>query len=166
MMQGVLDRFLFSVLVAGTFAAAGGILFAVVRQWMGARLRRDRSAQGVTSSNPVLLYFWSAGCSQCKPQEAQIEQARAVLEGRGTSLQVRKIDAVQEKGLAKSMRVMTLPTTILIDQHGKVIAWNPGLTPSRSIVDQYQRLAGVHGDSARPPGPHRDSEEDAVVLRM
>lgn len=160
-MDGIVDRLLFSALVAGVFVAGAGILLPTFRVWMRARLRRHALPPAVTSSGPALLYFWSAGCAQCRPQEVQIEEAQAVLARRGRTLQVRKVDAVEEKGLAKSMHVMTLPTTIVLDEQGVVAAWNPGLTPSRRIVDQFQRLAGAYGhradgESDRPQGSIRE----------
>jgi thioredoxin-like negative regulator of GroEL len=86
------------------------------------------------------LYFWSAGCAQCRPQERQIEQAKAMLQKAGKLFTVLKLNALEEQQLASSMHVMTVPTTVLLDEKGNVAAWNPGLTEWRTIVDQYRTI--------------------------
>jgi thioredoxin-like negative regulator of GroEL len=91
-----------------------------------------------SSGIPVLLYFWSTGCTQCLPQEQQVALAKATLEREGKILEVRKFNALEEPGLVKAMRVMTVPTVVLLGPQGEVAAWNPGLTPAGKIVAQYK----------------------------
>jgi thioredoxin-like negative regulator of GroEL len=93
------------------------------------------------TGKPVLLYFWTSDCAQCKPQERQIEKAITGLRQSGKILRVQKYNAFEELKLAKEMQVMTVPTTVLLDSQGKIAAWNPGLTTSRKIVEQYQTIA-------------------------
>lgn len=92
------------------------------------------------SSDPTLLYFWSDGCAQCAPQERQIEQAKQTLAHSGRSLTVVKLNALEEEKLASSLNVMTVPTTVLLDTEGNVSAWNPGLTPMRKLVEQFETI--------------------------
>jgi len=40
--------------------------------------------------------------------------------------------------LAKEMQVMTVPTTILLDSHGSIAAWNAGLTQTQKIIEQFE----------------------------
>ena len=94
----------------------------------------------VMSQHPTLLYFWSAGCAQCKPQEYHIEQAKSILSSDGRPLHVLKLNAVEELDLAKALQVATVPTTIFIDTRRKVTAWNPGLTQARTLVEQYRNI--------------------------
>jgi hypothetical protein len=91
---------------------------------------------------PELLYFWTNECTLCKPQELQIAQARRILERSGVKLRVRRINAHEDAALVHSMGVMTVPTTVVLDQEGKVSAWNPGLTSARRIVHQMGGVAG------------------------
>jgi thioredoxin-like negative regulator of GroEL len=89
------------------------------------------------TGNPLLLYFWTSDCAQCKPQERQIERAQTVLEQSGRTLKVQKFNALEEHAFAKLMNVMTVPTTVLLNSRGNVTTWNPGLTPADTIVKQY-----------------------------
>jgi hypothetical protein len=55
-------------------------------------------------------------------------------------LNVHKYNALEELALAKEIQVMTVPTTVLLDSQVGIAAWNPGLTPSRKIVEQVQTI--------------------------
>jgi thiol-disulfide isomerase/thioredoxin len=99
--------------------------------------RKKRLPVTVETGKPILLYFWTSDCAQCKPQERQIERAQAILQQSGKTLKIQKFDALEEHVLAKLMNVMTVPTTVLLNSHGNVTIWNPGLTPADTIVKQY-----------------------------
>ena len=105
------------------------------------RSQRRRLPTKFMFAKPALLYFWTPECSQCKPQERQIEKAIIGLRQLGKVLKVHKYNALEELVLAKEMQVMTVPTTVLLDSQGRIAAWNPGLTPSRKIVEQYQTIS-------------------------
>jgi thiol-disulfide isomerase/thioredoxin len=90
------------------------------------------------TGKPVLLYFWTSDCAQCKPQERQIEKAITGLRQSGKTLEVQKYNALEEQRLAKKMQVMTVPTTILLDSKGSVTAWNAGLTQAQKLVKQFE----------------------------
>ena len=95
--------------------------------------------QGIfKTGKPVLLYFWTSDCAQCKPQERQIEKAIAGLRQSGKILEVQKYNALEELVLAKEMQVMTVPTTVLLDSQGAVTAWNAGLTQAQKLVEQFE----------------------------
>lgn len=101
------------------------------------RSRKKRLPINIETGKPVLLYFWTSHCAQCKPQERQIERAQAVLQKSGRTLKVQKLNALEEQALAKLMRVMTVPTTVLLNSQGDVTTWNPGLTNANTIIKQY-----------------------------
>jgi thiol-disulfide isomerase/thioredoxin len=127
------EIFLACILVIKSFGAYSG--------WKVRSLsRRIKLPLKIRNGKPVLLYFWTSQCAQCRPQEQQIERAKAVLQKSGKTLNVQKLNALEEQPLAKLMNVMTVPTTVLIDSKGNVTAWNPGLTQARIIVEQYSSL--------------------------
>ena len=127
------EIFLACILVIKSFGAYSG--------WKVRSLsRRIKLPLNNETGKPMLLYFWTSDCTQCKPQERQIERALAVLRQSGKTLKVQKFDALEDHVLAKLMNVMTVPTTVLIDSQGNVTAWNPGLTQARKIVEQYSSL--------------------------
>jgi thioredoxin-like negative regulator of GroEL len=94
----------------------------------------------IEKGRPVLLYFWTSDCAQCKPQERQIERAQALLHQSGKTLKVQKLNALEEQILAKHLNVMTVPTTVLLNSQGIVTTWNPGLTNANTIIKQYLAL--------------------------
>jgi hypothetical protein len=141
MIPGVFERLLASLLFTAIFA----VLVKSIG-FFGRRRARKQSVDlplpaGATAAEPTLLYFWSTGCSQCTPQERQIEQAQAALLETGKAFTLLKVNALEEHQMAKKMHVMTVPTTVLVDLQGKVAARNPGLTPWRKIVEQYHNLS-------------------------
>lgn len=137
MIQIIVERLLFTVLLSGIFAGGTVVFIAGSRRYVRSRIAKNRFKGFVDSPNPTLIYFWSANCGQCHPQELQIEKARVEMCRNGKGLAVRKVDALAEKELAKTLHVMTVPTTVLVDADGRLIAWNPGLTKSEKIVDQF-----------------------------
>ena len=100
---------------------------------------------------PILLYFWTLECSQCKVQEREIDQAVETLRQAGTSVEVRRLNAHEDTQLVKNLHVMTVPTTVLLDVRGTVIAWNPGLTGARRIVGQYLDVKPISRTSKTSP---------------
>ena len=127
------EIFLACILVIKSFGAYSG--------WKVRSLsRRIKLPLNNETGKPMLLYFWTTDCAQCKPQEQQIERAQDVLQKSGKTLNVQKLNALEEQPLAKLMNVMTVPTTVLIDSKGNVTAWNPGLTTADTIVKQYPAL--------------------------
>lgn len=136
----IIERLLSSLLFIAGFAVLVKS-FGLFRQWSAKRHSLAHILpSGMKISEPTLLYFWSAGCAQCTPQERQIGQAQAVLFDEGRSINVMKVNALEDRTLAEEMNVMTVPTTVLVDARGNVKAWNPGLTQSRTIIDQALAL--------------------------
>ncbi|MCX6121734.1 MAG: thioredoxin family protein [Ignavibacteriales bacterium] len=112
--------------------------FGAYSEWkLRLRSRKQQLSMNIEKDKPVLLYFWTSDCSQCKLQERQIERAQAVLHQSGKTLEVQKLNAFEEQALAKHMNVMTVPTIVLLNSQGNVTTWNPGLTYADTIIKQY-----------------------------
>jgi len=137
-MSTVVERLLFTVAVAGTFAAGAAAFVSGYRRKVDTLLGGIQIKDVLDSTLPTLIYFWSANCAQCQPQERQIEKARRELSQAGKSFAIRKVDALAETKLAKSLHVMTVPMTVLVSADGRIIAWNPGLARSETIVEQFK----------------------------
>lgn len=95
------------------------------------------------SDSPRLLYFWTEECVQCRVQEREIERALERLDRSGRLLTVNKLNAHQEKALTEKLRVMTVPTTVLLSSAGSVVGWNPGLTKASRIVEEYSKAVSA-----------------------
>ncbi len=140
-MHPSLDRLLFSMLILGGFVVAAKAVGAINRHLVRARGGRGGRLNRFAGGTPTLMYFWTNDCALCVPQERQIEQARAALERQGRRLQVRKVNAMEEDELVRAMNVMTVPTTVMLDGKGRVVAWNPGLREAQKLVSQFEKAA-------------------------
>jgi thiol-disulfide isomerase/thioredoxin len=135
MTQIIIQRTLISFIVFLIFPLAVKS-YSAYNEWK-LRSRKRRLPINIETGKPVLLYFWTSQCAQCKPQERQIEQAQTILQQSGKTLIVHKLNAIEEQSLAKLMRVMTVPTTVLLNSQGNVTTWNPGLTNANTIIKQF-----------------------------
>ncbi len=138
MYQLILERIILSAAFFTVFIAIAGTFVVIHRRRVQSGSGIDSLASIVVADTPTLLYFWTTSCGQCKPQEREIERVRATLQKEGRTLAVHKVNALQDLELAKSMRVMTVPTTVLLDVQGKVAAWNAGFAPALKILDQVK----------------------------
>ncbi len=140
-MHASLDRFLLSILVMTAFALATKAIAAMNRRTVRSRSQNGGLLEQLAGGTPTLLYFWTRDCALCAPQERQIEQARSALARAGRRLQVQKINAIEDNVLVKRMNVMTVPTTVVLDGRGNVVAWNPGLREAGKLISQFEDAA-------------------------
>lgn len=75
-------------------------------------------------SLPSILYFTGASCTIC--HTAQKPALRTLADGLDERIEVREIDIAVEPALARQYRVMSLPTTIVLDAAGQVTDINVG----------------------------------------
>jgi thiol-disulfide isomerase/thioredoxin len=136
----IISRILASFIIIFVFVLAVKAYGTFTRMRVRSRLRRRQSGVHIETGIPVLVYFWASHCAQCKPQERQIEQAQALLQKAGRTMNVQKFNALENQALAKIMNVMTVPTTVMLNSNGNVTTWNPGLTPADTIIKQFLAL--------------------------
>jgi len=133
-----MQRLVISAIILSVFIGSGKT-YCFYKKWKISTHSTRKYLQGIfKTGKPVLLYFWTSDCAQCKPQERQIEKAIAGLRQSGKILEVQKYNALEELVLAKEMQVMTVPTTVLLDSQGAVTAWNAGLTQAQKLVEQFE----------------------------
>ncbi len=125
----MIERLALVLLLVGA-AVAAYYLFRM------AHIRRMRPA--APAGLPTLLYFRSDTCAVCPTQGRFVNEVAATWDGR---LRVQTIDAALETELTSQFQVFTLPTTILLDEQGKVSAVNYGLTDSSKLSRQLHGVA-------------------------
>jgi len=95
-----------------------------------------------TSSNNVspirILAFSSADCTQC--HQLQEPALQKVIETYGEQVSVVEVDAPNQPELAQRYRVLTLPTTVLLDAAGRAHAVNYGFANSKKLLAQVSDL--------------------------
>lgn len=125
----MLDRLLITLMIAGGLALAW-----LVWQWVKVRLARSISPGDEATGKPTLLYFSGPYCAICKVQQTPIiEQIAATFTD---AVEVKRVDVTQSPDLASKYRVLTLPTTIVIDPQGQVTHINYGVTPQTKLESQ------------------------------
>jgi thioredoxin-like negative regulator of GroEL len=140
MLMLILQRILITIASFLLFGAAVLFYRTFQRKRIRARVQHNHLPATIIRGEPALLYFWTQGCSQCRPQEKIIEQAQSVLQSQGQSVKVYKYNALQEEALSQQLHIVTVPTTVLVDANGDIAAWNPGLTQTKKLIHQILTL--------------------------
>lgn len=105
-------------------------------RWRTARLRRgsarDVQARLGALRTPLVVAFTTPECVPCRTmQHPALEELQRRHPG---SVAVREVDAAQSPDLADRFGIMTVPSTVVIDRGGRVVAINYG-------VARWERLA-------------------------
>jgi thioredoxin 1 len=125
----MLDRVIITLVIAGGLSLL----------WLGwqvykSRLRRAIQPIGIAGGKPTLLYFTGDYCAACKFQQTPIVETLAAKLGGAIAVQTYNVSVHPD--LADRYRVLTLPTTIVLDQQGQVRHLNYGLTPADRLEAQ------------------------------
>jgi hypothetical protein len=119
------------------------------RRFVEAQRRRALAATPIVSglndgdANPSLslvhiLAFSSADCRQC--HELQIPALQRVLDARGSKVSVAEVDAPNSPDLTQRFRVLTLPSTVVMDAAGRAHAVNYGFANTQRLLDQVDEV--------------------------
>ena len=85
-----------------------------------------------------ILAFSSADCRQC--HEMQIPALQRVLDARGSKVSVAEVDAPNSPDLTQRYRVLTLPSTVVMDASGRAHAVNYGFANTQRLLDQVDEV--------------------------
>ena len=126
-------------------AAIGGVALLLRIQKGGQRelVGTVVETTGPGSRLPSILYFTGESCTIC--HTAQRPALRALAAGIDPAIKIREIDIAVEPDLARRYRVMSLPTTIVLDGNGQVTDINVGFANGevlhRQLVDAGMPVA-------------------------
>lgn len=119
----------------------GGLGLYSLYNWI---LARRTSHNLLTDLGPIrpgafiLVYFTAPTCAPCKTiQRPAIEKLGKLL---GSALQVIEIDASQRPEIASRWGVLSVPTTFVIDPHGKVRNINHGVARAEKLLMQIHQV--------------------------
>jgi thioredoxin-like negative regulator of GroEL len=85
-----------------------------------------------------ILAFSSADCRQC--HELQIPALQRVLDVRGSKVSVAEVDAPNSPELTQRYRVLTLPSTVVMDAQGRAHAVNYGFANTQRLLEQVDEV--------------------------
>lgn len=133
-----------ALIVAGVALLAWGTV-AVVRAYAAARKRLVMAAApdealGVAEGVRVLA-FSSEDCSPC--HTLQRPALNRLLDERQGKVSVVEIDAPSSPDLAQRYAVLTVPTTVVLDETGKARAINYGFAPLAKLLTQVDEALSV-----------------------
>jgi len=121
--------------------------------WSGRRFveaQRRRALAAVPLSSPGdtnadaslslvrILAFSSDDCRQC--HEMQIPALQRVLDARGSMVSVAEVDTPNSPDLAQRYRILTLPSTVIMDAAGRTHAVNYGFANTQRLLDQVDEV--------------------------
>jgi hypothetical protein len=85
-----------------------------------------------------ILAFQSEDCRQCHTLQAPA--LKRLLETCGDTVVVMEIDAPDAPELTQHYRVLTLPTTVVLDASGNARAVNYGFAPTQRLLEQVNSI--------------------------
>jgi len=139
------------IMRVGMLLLVGLLVWAIV--WYGRRFveKRRRAAlaalpfvdnQSVAADSQQalirILAFMSEDCRQCHQMQTPVLQR--VVEARGERVYVEEIDAPGSPELTQRYKVLTVPTTVVLDARGYVHAINYGFANTQKLLEQVDAL--------------------------
>ena len=131
----MIERVLLALFIGAVAFSLYHLLLWVQRRRAGLNAAPHVASQPAESGHAKLLYFRSKQCGTCAAQALYLDQ----LDAPHRAL-IQPIDAVQQPDVARQYSVMTLPTTIVVDNQGRVRHINPGLTNPFKLTRQLDAL--------------------------
>jgi thiol-disulfide isomerase/thioredoxin len=94
---------------------------------------------------PRILYFTGENCTVCHvAQRPALRRLRDAV----ADLDVREIDVAADPRAARAYRVMTLPTTVVLDGGGRVTAVNAGFASEATLRTQLESARVLAAENA------------------
>ena len=116
-------------------ALVGGVALVLRLQQGGQRELVGKALEPSASRDrPSILYFTGESCTIC--HTAQRPALRALAADIDPDIEIREIDIAVEPDLARRYRVMSLPTTIVLDTAGLVTEINVGFASGEVLRRQ------------------------------
>ena len=120
----------------------GWLLYRLVSRTLLIRVHDSARESGLFSpGKPAILYFTTPDCAICKSM--QRPALMRLKEKMGDWLQVVEIDAYEKPELAKEWKVLSVPTTFIIDAKGNPRQVNYGATPAEKLFEQLNKVESI-----------------------
>ena len=101
--------------------------------------------QGKTANKPLLLFFRTRWCYQCKEMKRRVFRKQDVADLMKNRFLLVDVDIGKEKRLQEIYRITYVPTTVFLDQNGKRIMDLKGFVPhSRFLLALKYIAEGAH----------------------
>ena len=133
-----------AALILGLAAGALAVQRSRQRRLVGTIRLSGAGVQG-EAGTPDILYFTGENCTICHvAQRPALERLRGLID----DVDIREIDVAEDRGAARTYRVMTLPTTVVLDPSGLATAVNAGFAGESTLRDQVLAARAALGHPA------------------
>jgi hypothetical protein len=103
---------------------------------------RDSAVDTYAGDTAVrILAFSSADCHQC--HQLQTPALQRVAAVRGNNVTVLEVDAPASPALTQRFRVLTVPTTVILDAVGRAHAVNYGFANTQRLLEQVDEVLAM-----------------------
>ncbi|MGH2607158.1 MAG: thioredoxin family protein [Anaerolineales bacterium] len=134
----MLERLGLALLIVGVGLAA---YYGWTRLWLARKARDTLGLPDFNPGRPAVLYFTAPGCLPCQTvQRPALNELMARWDGR---LQVLEVDAIEHPDLADSWGVLAVPTTFVIDSHGRPRRVNHGVARLDRLSAQLSEIGEI-----------------------
>ena len=99
---------------------------------------RIQPVEILTTGRPALLYFSADYCAPCRLQQTPIVDRLSAQWGHLVT--ITKCDVTKQPELALRYKILTLPTTVVLDEQGQVVHLNYGVTPEARLEMQLKQV--------------------------
>lgn len=125
---------LLAPVIAAAVLGAAAVVLALQRR--SQRRLIGRAAPYASGTAPTVLSFTGESCTICHVAQ---RPALARLCEQLPDLDVREVDVAREPETARAFRVMTLPTTVVLDVRGQIVAVNAGFASDTVLRRQVEQ---------------------------
>jgi thioredoxin-like negative regulator of GroEL len=129
---------LLAPLIAVAVLLVVGLMLAAQRSRQRALVGRVVRRDAASAGTPSILFFTGATCHVC--HTAQKPALATLTAALGSQVAIHEIDVGRHPDVARAYRVMTLPTTVLLDPEGVVSDINVGFAPAETLRRQLNSL--------------------------
>jgi len=143
-----MDRFFFPGWLFRIIIAVGIFSFGLFVYWLFNQFSKTKLSNNTKDNpfnldgRPTILYFTTPDCVPCKTvQQPALKKLEDQLGN--TNLQIVRVDATEDPILARQWIVMSVPTTFIIDQHGRVKHINHGVANFEKLHRQLSAIKNI-----------------------
>jgi len=130
--------------IVALVAVALPVTVVVVRRWNASRVATLPSAAPLWEAlgetpdgRRAVVAFSTPSCAACHTAQAPAIQLAEQQLG-ASSVRVIRVDASRQPEVARAFGVLTVPSTVVLEPAGRVVAVNQGFAPSRRLIEQLQ----------------------------
>lgn len=100
--------------------------------------------KGKDSQRPLLIFFSSPWCYQCKEMERKVFQKKDIISILNERFLLVEVDISQEKKLKEDFRINYTPTSVFLDIHGRPIIDVKGYIPTNRFRKLLRYVSEGH----------------------